>query len=119
MFLTSINEVINEPIASLLMNAAKTGFGVLILGMVIVFAVLAIIFAALMIMRKALNKKPAPKATAQEKPAAVEKPAVAEETAEAPAEDEGAIIAAIIAAISAHTGKSASDFRVVSFKRRH
>lgn len=125
MFLTSTTDVINEPIASLLpkfFDALKTGSVTAILGMIIVFAVLAIIFVALVVMRKILGKKSAPieKAPAAPKtddaPAAVEQAPV--EEAE-PETDDGAVIAAIIAAISAYTGKSASGFRVVSFKRRH
>ncbi len=125
MFLTATTDVINEPIASLaskLIEALKTGSLTAILGMVIVFAVLAVIFAALVIMRKIISKKsaPAPKADAAKSapaPTAVEQeaPAAQDETA---GEDDGAIVAAIIAAICAHTGKSANGFRVVSFKRR-
>ncbi len=113
-------DIIHEPIASSassFLEALKTGSTTAILGMIIVFAVLAVIFAALVIMRKVLNKKP--KASAKEAPA----PAVvvpAEETpAEEPVADDCAIVAAIVAAISAHTGKAPTSFRVVSFKRRH
>ena len=52
--------------------------------------------------------------------AAVETEAPVEtEAAEAEAvADDGAIVAAIIAAISVHTGKAPDGFRVVSFKKR-
>ena len=50
---------------------------------------------------------PAPVAAAEELPV------------EEPAADDCAIVAAIVAAISAHTGKAPTSFRVVSFKRRH
>ena len=51
-------DIIHKPIAShasSFLEALKTGSTTALLGMVIVFAVLAIIFAALVIMRKALN----------------------------------------------------------------
>jgi sodium pump decarboxylase gamma subunit len=97
------------------------GGSTLLLGMVIVFAVLGIIFIALQIMRAVFTKN-ATKAKNTEKsvqnveekteePAPVEAPAVAPE-------DDCAIVAAIVAAISAYTGKAPEGFRVVSFKKR-
>ena len=112
-------DIIHKPIAShasSFLEALKTGSTTALLGMVIVFAVLAIIFAALVIMRKALNRKP--KASAAETIA----PVVVSAPEEQPAEestDDCAIVAAIVAAISAHTGKAPTSFSVVSFKRRH
>ena len=101
------------------------GLPTLLIGMLVVFAILGIIFLALQIMRAAFKKnaikaKKARKAEKTDAPQATEnsdesmEPAVAPET---PADD-GAIIAAIIAAISAHTGKAPEGFRVVSFKKR-
>ena len=79
---------------------------------------LTIIFAALVIMRRILHKKPA---NAETLPAAKAGVAPAPTKEEAPVEeapaDDGAVVAAIIAAICAHTGKPASAFRVVSFKK--
>ena len=110
MFLTSI--------MTGFLGALKTGTVTAVLGMCIVFAVLAIIYFALIIMRKALNKKPKAKKAAEPTPAPVPAPAPAEE-APAAETDDCAIVAAIMAAISAHTGKPITSFRVVSFKRRH
>ena len=108
---------------SSLLDRLTLGGSTLLLGMVLVFAVLAIIFFALQIMRAVFTKKSvkAQKAAkAEESAKPTEQPvAVAEE--EIPAEavaDDGAIVAAIIAAISAHTGKAPEGFRVVSFKKR-
>jgi len=103
------------------------GGSTLLLGMVIVFAVLGIIFIALQIMRSVFTKnaikaKKARKAEEARKAAVfAEKPAQAPAAAPAAMEassDDGAIVAAIIAAISAHTGKAPEGFRVVSFKKR-
>ena len=100
-------------------DALKTGSVTAVLGMCIVFAVLAVIYCALIIMRKALNKKPKAKKTAEPTSAPASAPAPVEEAPAAEETDECAIVAAIMAAISAHTGKPITSFRVVSFKRRH
>jgi sodium pump decarboxylase gamma subunit len=112
---------IHEPITknvSTFIEALKTGSTTAVLGMIIVFAVLAVIFVALVIMRKVLTKKPTAPAKAEENTPAPAPVAEEEEPTVAEADD-GAIVAAIIAAISAHTGKPMTSFRVVSFKRRH
>ena len=108
------------------------GGSTLLLGMVIVFAVLGLIFIALQIMRSVFTKnaikaKKARKAaeaartvpmktvSPSDMPAVpVAAPAVESE----PTDDDGAIVAAIIAAVSAYTGKAPEGFRVVSFKKR-
>ncbi len=109
---------LHEPIPSAVSSffeALKTGGSTAVIGMVIVFAVLAIIFFAMVGLRKLLTqKKESPAETVAVIP---EAPAPAEEAA--PASDDSAIVAAIVAAISAHTGKAPTAFRVVSFKRRH
>lgn len=105
------------------------GGSTLLLGMVIVFAVLGIIFIALQIMRavftrNAIKAKQARRAAKAEKAAQIPetpKEAPAAPVASAPAApvaDETATVAAIIAAISAYTGKAPEGFRVVSFKKR-
>ena len=114
-------DIIHKPIAShasSFLEALKTGSTTAILGMVIVFAVLAVIFAALVIMRKALNRKPKASAAETIAPVVVSAPTPEEQPAEE-STDDCAIVAAIVAAISAHTGKAPTSFRVVSFKRRH
>ena len=103
---------------------AGTGLTTLLIGMIAVFAILGIIFAALQIMRaifkknaiKAKKARKAEEASQKEAAAPVPAPAPAEETA--PAADDSAIVAAIVAAISAYTGKAPEGFRVVSFKKR-
>ena len=109
---------------SSILDRLTLGGSTLLLGMVLVFAVLGIIFFALQIMRSVFTKKSV-KAQKVEKAEESAKPAeqpvaVAEEEipAEAEAADDGAIVAAIIAAISVHTGKAPDGFRVVSFKKR-
>ena len=101
-----------------------TGLPTLLIGILVVFAILGIIFLALVIMRAAFKRdaikakkarKAEEAARKEEVPAA---PAVEETAPAAPAADESAIIAAIVAAISAYTGKAPEGFRVVSFKKR-
>ena len=109
---------------SSILDRLTLGGSTLLLGMVLVFAVLGIIFFALQIMRSVFTKKSAKaqEATkASEAAKSAEQPAVVTEEeipAAAEAADDGAIVAAIIAAISAHTGKAPDGFRVVSFKKR-
>ena len=95
------------------------GGSTLLLGMAIVFAVLGIIFIALQIMRAVFTKNTdKAKKAAQTSQVAVTE-AVAEDTPVVEdSVDECAIVAAIMAAISAYTGKSPEGFRVVSFKKR-
>lgn len=106
---------------SSILDRLTLGGSTLLLGMAMVFAVLGIIFIALQIMRAAFTKNAAK--AKQEKKA--EKPAqnvpVQPEEPAAPATaaaDDTAIVAAIVAAISAYTGKAPEGFRVVSFKKR-
>ena len=100
-----------------------TGLPTLLIGMLVVFAILGIIFVVLQIMRATFKKNAIKAKKARKAEDAKDTPkteaAPAEEIApETPAADDGAIIAAIIAAISAHTGKAPEGFRVVSFKKR-
>ena len=106
---------------SSVLDRLTLGGSTLLLGMAMVFAVLGIIFIALQIMRAAFTKN-APKAkkaenAVQNVAAKTEEPAPVAEPAAAP-EDDCAIVAAIVAAISAYTGKAPEGFRVVSFKKR-
>jgi sodium pump decarboxylase gamma subunit len=99
------------------------GGSTLLLGMIIVFMVLSIIFIALQIMRAVFTKntaktKQAKKAEQAPQIAVTKDPAPMETPVVEASVDEGAVVAAIIAAISAHTGKSPEGFRVVSFKKR-
>ena len=87
------------------------GGQVTLLGMGTVFAVLALLWGLVELLHFLL--KPF---TEQKKPKAVEPAApIAEEPVQET--DDSEIVAAIIAAVSAATGKSPSAFRVVSFKR--
>ena len=98
---------------------ASEALTMVVMGMVMVFLVLAIIMLVLMIMERAFSKAP------KEKPVVAEAPKKTE-TAPAPVvqpQDDGAVIAAITAAISAMlaaengTETYEGGFRVVSFKR--
>ena len=101
----------------------STGLTVMALGIATVFAVLAILWVVLLLFRVVFyrEKKPEPKKAA---PAPAPAPAAAPEPTPAavPAEteDNGALIAAITAAIAMYTEgdeEFASGFRVVSFRR--
>lgn len=87
-------------------------------GMLMVFAVLAILMLVLMLMERIFTKKSTPKkVTSVDTPAVVETPASA--SAPEAVEDDGAIVAAISAAIAVVLTESgySGGFRVVSFKR--
>ena len=105
---------------SSILDRLTLGGSTLLLGMAIVFAVLGIIFIALQIMRAVFTKNAAKAKQATKAEKAVQNVAVEpEEPAAAPATtDDSAIVAAIVAAISAYTGKAPEGFRVVSFKKR-
>lgn len=99
----------------------STGLTVLALGMATVFVVLAILWVVLLLFRVVFyrEKKPEPKKSAPAPaPAAAPEPTPAAVPAET--EDNGALIAAITAAIAMYTEGDeafASGFRVVSFRR--
>lgn len=99
----------------------RFGLGILttVLGMAIIFVLLAVLWAILELMKfvpaaKTAKSTPAPAEKAvQQAPAA----AVVSKPAETQADDTE-LIAVITAAIAAHTGANPSSFRVVSFKRK-
>ena len=90
-------------------------------GMLTIFLVLSLLWAAIEIMHRIIHREKPAKKVESEKPA--QNAPVAEETVAsavtAPSNDEGAIVAAIIAAITAAREEQGdtSGFRVVSFKR--
>jgi sodium pump decarboxylase gamma subunit len=86
------------------------------LGMIAIFAIIAVIFLVIKGLGAASTPKTAKKAEAPvvEAPAA---PAEAPVVEEAPAQtDDLELIAVLAAAISAYTGEPVTKFRVVSFK---
>ena len=121
MLLTAGSQITED---SSILDRLTLGGSTLLLGMVIVFAVLGIIFIALQIMRsiftknaiKAKKARKAEEAAQKAEPTALK--ATEQASAPAPVADDTAIVAAIIAAISAYTGKAPEGFRVVSFKKR-
>lgn len=105
--------------SNLPMNQRLSEAGIMVVkGMLMVFAVLAVLMFVLMLMERFFTKKPAPK---KEEPAPA--PAVAAAPTPAPeptvVEDDGAIVAAITAAIAVVLAEGGYNggFRVVSFKR--
>ncbi len=100
----------------------QKGIPTAILGIVTVFVVLALIWGCLEIFRYVFYT--IPEKTKKAENVSVEAPAEAEETYTAE-DDGGEIVAAIVAAITAAraeeaavSGKKASGFRVVSFRKR-
>ena len=114
-FLNFSKEVSSDLTLSEKLNSIlTTGVG----GYLLVFAVLALIWFILAIFGKAFEKK-------TENPEAKTEPEIIPiepEPAPAPivpATDDAAVVAAIVAAISAYTGTSPSGFKVVSFRKKH
>lgn len=102
---------LSEKIESIL----TTGIG----GYLLVFAVLALIWFILAVFGKAFDRKNETKSETETVEAAQNEPAP-KPVAPAPAEqDDTAVVAAIVAAISAYTGKPTGGFKVVSFRRKH
>ena len=104
-------------------DRAKEAGIMVILGMVMVFAVLATIMAILIIMERIFEQKSTGGEPKMAEPKPVPKAPEAPAPVVQPVEDDGAVIAAITAAISAmlaaENGGAAyqGGFRVVSFKR--
>ena len=99
---------------------ASESLTMVVMGMVMIFLVLATIMIVLMMMERAFAGEGKSKEVKKEAPLPV--PQVSEPAPVAPVEDDGAVIAAITAAISAMLAESgdtayAGGFRVVSFKR--
>ena len=93
---------------------------VTLLGMVAIFAVLALLWGVIEILHYAMNRTKKPKAKpAEQTVAPMQSAAPAEPEAAPAAEDNGALIAVITAAISAAMAAEGNlnGFRVVSFKR--
>ena len=88
-----------------------TGIG----GYILVFVILALIWFILALFGKIFDKKTKIKKVEAVSP-------VTEPTPSVPAhveQDDKAIVAAIVAAISAYEGKPTSAFKVVSFRKKH
>ena len=101
------------------MNERLSEAGIMVVkGMLMVFAVLATLMLVLMLMERIFVKKPAPK-KAESAPAPAVAPAPAPEPEPTVVEDDGAIVAAITAAIAVMLAEGGYNggFRVVSFKR--
>lgn len=102
---------LSEKIESIL----TTGIG----GYLLVFAVLALIWLILAVFGKAFDKKNETESKAKTVEAAKTEPAPVPVAPALSEQDDTAVVAAIVAAISAYTGKPAGGFRVVSFRRKH
>ena len=104
---------------------AREAGTVTLLGMVAIFAVLALLWLVIEILHNALNRETAKKPVVklekkpQKQAAPEEKPTLGTRAFGKPAPDNGALVAAITAAISAAMADEGytGGFRVVSFKR--
>lgn len=118
MFLSIENPIITED--STFLERLGLGGETLLIGMIIVFAMLFVIYLALLAIRAILaNKKDTAQSPAEsEAPSAAAPQAQAAPVPASPAADDRALIAAITAAIAAYTGEAPTSFRVVAFKKR-
>ena len=109
-FLNFSEEVANhQTLSEKLTSILTTGIG----GYLLVFSILALIWFLLAMIGKFFDRK-------QEKKTVIEVvPTPVTETQPEPETDDAAVVAAIVAAISAYTGKEASGFKVVSFRKKH
>lgn len=98
----------------LTMENALEGLKVLGLGMLMVLGIIAILYIVLKILIPIFSAISGKKEKKDETPA----PAAPFQAPAPATEDNGATVAAIIAAIAASEGKSPESFRVVSFKKR-
>ncbi len=93
-----------------------TGVG----GYLLVFVVLALIWFILALFGKFFDKTPKEEKTVKTETVKTESAPAPVTANTAPAEqDDAAVVAAIVAAISAYSGKPAGGFRVVSFRKKH
>ena len=109
-FLSFSEEVANhQSLSEKLTSILTTGIG----GYLLVFTILALIWLLLSLIGKFFDRK-------QDKGTAVNIVSVQVPAPEPePKTDDAATVAAIVAAISAYSGKSASEFKVVSFRKKH
>ncbi len=89
------------------------GLQMLLVGMVIVFAVLALLWLSLEISGRIFKKL-----SGKAKPAVEKKKVEPVAVAAAPAADDGELIAVLTAAVAAMESAPGARFRVVSFKRK-
>ena len=114
-FLNFSKEVSSDLTLSEKLNSIlTTGVG----GYLLVFAILALIWLILAIFGKAFEKKNEKPEKTKPEIVPVE-PTPAPVATAAPETDDAAVVAAIVAAISAYTGKAPAGFRVVSFRKKH
>ncbi len=118
MMLDQTTTIINEN--STLLDKLSLGGQTLLLGMLAIFAILTIIYAAIKVLgfafdtsRKTAKKEAKAKETAS---APAEVPAAAPAAPVAAASDDSELVAVLAAAISAYSGEPVTKFRVVSFK---
>lgn len=99
-----------QTVAEKLESILTTG----VVGYLLVFVILAVIWFIIALVGKFFDKKPKEKKTAEAIPADP-----SPDVAEATAADDSAIVAAIVAAISSYEDKPAGNFRVVSFRKKN
>lgn len=104
-------DIFNITDASTMGDRLLLGAITLLLGMVVVFSILALIFFTVKLLQLLFHKKSAAK-TPVPAPAPVETAAPASNT------PDGTVLAVIVAAVAAVTGEAPSSFRVVSFKKK-
>lgn len=106
-------------VCTFLENAKTAGLTTL-LGMMIVFAVLAVLWGAIELFRVIMQSFSGKSASGAEKPASpapAASPAITSAPTQTYAQSDEEIVAAITAALAEYLGTSESSFRVVSFKK--
>ena len=122
-FITKVvdGEIVSEQLTTTMGLSDRIGYALqrTLIGLIIVFGVLAVIWLVLSLFKVIFYKDPNKGAKKKAEPKPAEKTEPAPAPVSAPVVDDGAIIAAIIAAISAQRAEQGIEggFRVVSFKR--
>lgn len=118
MFLSIENPIITDD--SSFLDRLSLGGQTMLLGLLVVFAMLFVIYLCMMIMQAVFTRrsKKAAKKTVPVMSTEVPAPAVQTTDAAFTQTDDTQLVAAITAAIAAYTGDAPSSFRVVSFKKR-
>lgn len=101
-----------------LAEALLQGVSTTVIGLVIVFSVLAILWGVLVLMRKLFYKEPDKKAAkSAAKPAPVAAPAAPAAPVKQDTMDEGALIAVLTAAVAASLNTSTYNLQIKSYRR--
>ena len=100
-----------------LIDKLGQGVPIAIIGYVMVFVVLGILWAVIELMRIVLSPKPQKKPKENVATASVSQPSVTDDVVENEQVDEGELVAVLTAAVAASLNTSTYNLRIKSFKR--